>query len=77
MEECVDGSTVSCREKYSGSDGLLAESGGRGVHEAEGCHGHGGEDGGEFGRHIDKCEGLGWTALGLTGGSLTLSGLVQ
>ena len=36
VRECVDGSTVSCREKYSGSDGLFTESGGRGVHEAEG-----------------------------------------
>ena len=60
------------RKEENRTDGLLTESGGRGVHEAEGCQSHGGEDGVEYGRHTDNCEGLGWA-----GGSLTLSGLVD
>ena len=47
----------------------LRESGGRGVHEAEGCQGHGGEDGVEHGRHSDNVRG--WASLSLPGGSLT------
>ena len=78
------------------TDVLLAESGGRGVHEAdEGCQGHGGEDGVEHGRHTDNVRGwavlgcaglccavlggawLGFDGLALSGGCLTLSGLVE
>ena len=48
MKGCVFGKSVNYREKYSRSDGLTTESGGRGVHEAEGCL-HGGDDGFEYG----------------------------
>ena len=43
------------RTEENRTDGLLTESGGRGVHEAEVCQGHGGEDGVEHGsRAVQK-----------------------
>ena len=49
------------RTEENRTDGLLTESGGRGVHDAEGCQGHGGEDGVEHGRHSDNVRG--WAGL--------------